>query len=150
MFFFCQVAPHPKPIDYIFPAFAMFICFNQIWLLCLFGQRLTSQFDELLELSYDCLWYEQSTSFKKKLLLMRTVCIKQMKLKTIVFPLSFESFYKVNHSISVFVFYLINIYSLDCKLCNQQFQISTQDNKAKSEIVSLCLNREIGKTASIR
>lgn len=66
-----------------------------MWMLCLFGQRLASQSDELFEATYDCLWYEQSASFKKKLMLMRTVCRKELRLKSIKFALNFENFYRV-------------------------------------------------------
>lgn len=90
-----KATPKRDQKDYISTAIKMFMANNLIWLLCYFGQQVTSESEKLFEAIYECQWYEQSPNFKKKLMIMQTVCAQQINLKTVKFTLNRENFYKV-------------------------------------------------------
>lgn len=94
--FFPKAHPKLRLKDYVFPIFSIAIGLNQIFVFCNFGQRLATQSADLLFITYDCLWFEQSASFRKKLMIMRTICAGPSYFKTVNFPLQLGSFSMVN------------------------------------------------------
>lgn len=73
----------------------MSIALFQVGSLCLIGEWLNSKSDDLLNATYDCKWYEQSKTFKKDLVTIRTVCIRETRIGVVKFGFSNESFYNV-------------------------------------------------------
>jgi hypothetical protein len=126
-----QVIPKAHFQDYIFTTFLMLMVGNMIWSLCYFGQRLTDQSEELFWLTYECDWYNQSPIFKKKLIIMRIMCLKLLKLQTVKFTLNQETFYKVCLFLFEKSFEFNSIYFLDFQHFIQQLQRVKESCKIK-------------------
>lgn len=67
----------------------------QFGTICYYGQRLTSQSEELLNASYNCEWYNQSKRFKSMLIVLRYVCQRNLTLGVGKTKFSFGTFYEV-------------------------------------------------------
>lgn len=68
----------------------------QIGSLCFVGQWLEDKFDDILDASYECNWFEQSKSFKSSLMILRTVVLRKFGVKTVNFKFTREAFYQVS------------------------------------------------------
>lgn len=75
--------------------FGTVITLFEIGSLCLVGQWLTTKSADVLDASYECLWYNQSRSFKKTLMIFRANCQKEAKLGVIRFNFTHAYFYEV-------------------------------------------------------
>lgn len=79
----------------------LWIVFCQFGMICFFGQRLTTQSANLLDASYECNWIDQSKHFKFMLVILRIVCLKQLKMGMGRFDFSFATFYQVSQKMMV-------------------------------------------------
>lgn len=89
---------HEKLWSTLFGYIGIVITLFEIGSLCLVGQWLTTKSADILDASYECLWYNQSQSFKKTLLIMRFICQKEAKLGVIRFNFTHAYFYEVKRS----------------------------------------------------
>jgi hypothetical protein len=74
------------------------ICFatsNLTSMICIFGQKLSTQSSILRDEIYNCKWYEQNRSFKKKMIIIQSMMNRDVKLKTIKFTMNRENLYQV-------------------------------------------------------
>lgn len=67
----------------------------QFGTICYYGQRVTSQSEELLNASYNCEWYNQSKRFKSTLIVLRYVCQRDLALGVGKTRFSLGTFYEV-------------------------------------------------------
>lgn len=68
---------------------------GQFGILCLFGQRVRSLSDDLMAASYECQWYNQSKSFKKSLIILRSACAVPIEFGVLNTRFTHGSFYEV-------------------------------------------------------
>lgn len=80
---------------FIWGVFGILLALFQIGTLCSIGQWLTTKSADLLDASFDCQWFNQSTSFKKSLIILRFVCQRETKIRAANLNFSHESLYQV-------------------------------------------------------
>lgn len=73
----------------------MLVGMSLIGMSCFFGERLNSQCNKLRSELYNIKWYDQSTRFKKKVLIMQIMMNREIELRTIQFSMDRENLYKV-------------------------------------------------------
>lgn len=66
-----------------------------------FSERMNTQHEQLRDAIYNCKWYEQSKSFKKKILIMQLIMNRDIKLKTIKFTMDRKNLYGVSIAIGL-------------------------------------------------
>jgi hypothetical protein len=80
---------------WIIAIIALIMAVVQLWMLCYFGQRVTDASDEIMNASFENNWMDETKCFKSSMLIIRTVCQKEIKVTAGGIHLCYESFYKV-------------------------------------------------------
>lgn len=92
---------HGDSMLILFGSFGWFVSLFQIGTVCFIGEWLRTKSIELFEATYDCIWFEQSKSFKKSLMIMRFVCQRELNVGVVRFGFSHESFYAVSENLII-------------------------------------------------
>lgn len=75
-------------------AFFVVVMF-QLATLCYFGQKVQTSCEDLLDATYECDWISQPNSFKKSLIIIRFVCLRNMTIGVGEFYFTHETYWKV-------------------------------------------------------
>lgn len=86
-----------QSVTYILGLAGFGLALFQIGSLCLIGQWLSTKSDDVFDATYNCKWFDQSKSFKKSLMIMRTACQRQIEIGFVNFDFSYESFFNVSY-----------------------------------------------------